>query len=67
MVPRRMPASMNRRRFLPSAGLGLAAGPLLGLAFVIALPVAGLALAAWMAASIDSASRISPMKMTSGS
>jgi hypothetical protein len=29
--------------------LMLVAGPLLGLAFVIALPVAGLALAAWMA------------------
>lgn len=31
------------------AGLMLVAGPVLGLVFVIALPVAGLALAAWMA------------------
>ena len=39
-------------RELPLAAktaLMLAGGPLLGLAFVIALPVAGLALAAWMA------------------
>ena len=37
---------------LPAAGrtaLMLAGGPLLGLAFIVALPVAGLVLAAWMA------------------
>ena len=40
-------------RELPLAaktGLMLAGGPLLGLAFVIALPLAGLVLAAWLAA-----------------
>lgn len=34
------------------AGLILVAGPLLGLAFVIALPTVGLAVIAWMAAKV---------------